>query len=132
MPRGFGDEKKLPGKIIPLLLSALLESSKLKSQAEYQMRHYSHSLTLMVLLLLLVSGCNNPKAVEDIRPVRTIVVGGQALETSTVVTGLVTAHVYVNASFRVPGKMSQRLVAAGSTAKAGELPARLRVEIVLV
>jgi membrane fusion protein, multidrug efflux system len=102
-----------------------LESSKLKSKVEYQMRHYSYSLTLTVLLLLLVSGCNNPKVVEDIRPVRTMIVGGQAHETSTVVTGQVTAHVYVNASFRVPGKLAQRLVAAGKAVRAGQLLARL-------
>jgi RND family efflux transporter MFP subunit len=52
-------------------------------------------------------------------------VGGQAHEPSTVVTGQVTAHTYVNASFRVPGKLSQRLVSAGSAVKAGQLLARL-------
>ncbi|HTN72993.1 MAG TPA: efflux RND transporter periplasmic adaptor subunit, partial [Methylomirabilota bacterium] len=89
------------------------------------MRHCSHLLTLMVLLSLFISGCNKHKEVEDIRPVRTIVVGGQAHENSTVVTGQVTAHVYVNAAFRVPGKLSQRLVSAGSAVKAGQLIARL-------
>ncbi|MGZ8252146.1 MAG: efflux RND transporter periplasmic adaptor subunit, partial [Methylophilaceae bacterium] len=89
------------------------------------MRHFLYSLTLMVLILLLVSGCNKPKADEEIRPVRTMVVGGQAHEPSTVVTGQVTAHTYVNASFRVPGKLSQRLVSAGSAVKAGQLLARL-------
>ena len=89
------------------------------------MRFPSFLLTLMVLLPLLASGCNQPKVVEDIRPVRTVVVGGKAHESSEVVTGQVTAHAYVNASFRVPGKLSQRLVSAGSTVKAGQLLARL-------
>jgi len=89
------------------------------------MRHCSYLFTLMVLLPFFISGCNHHKEVEDIRPVRTIVVGGQAHETSTVVTGQVTAHAYVNASFRVPGKLSQRLVSAGSAVKAGQLLARL-------
>jgi len=89
------------------------------------MRHYSYLLTLIVLLPFFISGCNEHKEVEDLRPVRTMVVGGQAHETSTVVTGQVTAHAYVNASFRVPGKLSQRLVSAGSAVKAGQLLARL-------
>ena len=89
------------------------------------MRHCSYSLALMVLLPLFMSGCNKPKEVEDIRPVRTIVVGSKAHESSGVVTGQVTAHAYVNASFRVPGKLSQRLVSAGSAVKAGQLLARL-------
>ncbi len=89
------------------------------------MRHYSYSLALMILLQLFTSGCNKPKEVEDIRPVRTVVVGGKAHESSGVVTGQVTAHAYVNASFRVPGKLSQRLVSAGSAVKAGQLLARL-------
>jgi RND family efflux transporter MFP subunit len=106
-------------------LGVLLGISKLKSQVEKQMRHYSYLLTLIVLLPFFISGCNEHKEVEDLRPVRTMVVGGQAHETSTVVTGQVTAHAYVNASFRVPGKLSQRLVSAGSAVKAGQLLARL-------
>ena len=89
------------------------------------MRHYSYLLTLMVLLPLLAFGCNKPEVGEDIRPVRTVVVGSKAHQSSTVVTGQVTAHVYVNAAFRVPGKLSQRLVSAGSAVKAGQLIARL-------
>ena len=89
------------------------------------MRHYSYSLALMVLLPLFISGCNKPKEVEDIRPVRTVVAGSKAHESSGVVTGQVTAHAYVNASFRVPGKLLQRLVSAGSAVKAGQLLARL-------
>jgi RND family efflux transporter MFP subunit len=89
------------------------------------MRHFLYSLTLIVLIPVLVSGCNKPKADGDIRPVRTIIVSGQADEPSTVVTGQVTAHTYVNASFRVAGKLSQRMVSAGSAVKAGQLLARL-------
>ena len=89
------------------------------------MRHCSYSLALMVLLPLFMSGCNKPKEVEGIRPVRTVVVGSKAHESSGVVTGQVTAHAYVNASFRVPGKLSQRLVSAGSAVKTGQLLARL-------
>jgi RND family efflux transporter MFP subunit len=99
--------------------------AELKSLVENQMRHCSYSTTFLILLLLLISGCNKPKAVEDIRPVRTVVVGSKAYESSEIVTGQVTAHAYVNASFRVPGKLSQRLVSAGSPVKAGQLLARL-------
>ncbi len=72
------------------------------------MRYYLHSLPLIILLPLFISGCNEHREVEDIRPVRTIVVGVQAHEPVTVVTGQVAAHTYVNAAFRVPGKLSQR------------------------
>ena len=89
------------------------------------MRRCLQLLTLIALLLLVMIGCNKPQEVEEVRPVRTMVVGDQAHETSTAVTGQVTAHVYVNAAFRVPGKLSKRLVSAGSAVKAGQLIARL-------
>jgi membrane fusion protein, multidrug efflux system len=84
-----------------------------------------HSLTLIALLPMVIIGCNKPKEVEDIRPVRTVVVGSNIRATSGVVTGQVTAHAYVNASFRVQGKLSQRMVSVGSAVKAGQLLARL-------
>ena len=89
------------------------------------MRHCLHLLTLIALLPLLITGCNKPKEVEAVRPVRTMVVDGSVHESTGVVTGQVTAHAYVNASFRVPGKLSQRMVSAGSASKTGQLLARL-------
>ncbi len=89
------------------------------------MRPCFYSLALMVLPAMFISGCHKLEEVEDIRPVRTIVVSGQAHATSTVVTGQVTAHANVNSSFRVPGKLSQRLVSAGSAVTARQLLARL-------
>ena len=83
------------------------------------MRHCLQLLTLIALLPLVIFGCNKPKEVEDVRPVRTVVVGSKVHAASGVVTGQVTAHAYVNASFRVPGKLSQRMVSAGSAVKAG-------------
>jgi membrane fusion protein, multidrug efflux system len=89
------------------------------------MRHCLHLLTLIALLPLLITGCNKPKEVEAVRPVRTMVVDGSVNESTGVVTGQVTAHAYVNASFRVPGKLSQRMVSVGSSVKKGQLLARL-------
>ncbi len=89
------------------------------------MRHSSYVFTLVCLLPVFIAGCDERTQAEEIRPVRTIVVGGQVRAAATVVTGHVAAHAYVNASFRVPGKFSQRLVSAGSTVKAGQLLARL-------
>jgi RND family efflux transporter MFP subunit len=102
-----------------------MESLKQIRQLENNMRHCLALLTLIALLPLLISGCNKPKEAEDVRPVRTVVVGSNVREASGVVTGQITAHAYVNASFRVPGKLSQRMVSAGSAVKAGQILARL-------
>ncbi len=83
------------------------------------------SLTIFALLPIAIFGCNKPKEAEEVRPVRTMAVGSNLRDASGVVTGQVTAHAYVNASFRVPGKLAQRMVSAGSPVKAGQLLARL-------
>ncbi|HTZ39139.1 MAG TPA: efflux RND transporter periplasmic adaptor subunit [Syntrophales bacterium] len=89
------------------------------------MRSRVRFLTIIALLPLAICGCNKPKEAEDVRPVRTVVVGSDAHKASGVVTGQVTAHAYVNAAFRIPGKLAQRMVSAGSAVKAGQLLARL-------
>ncbi len=89
------------------------------------MRHCLHLLTLIALLPLLITGCNKPKEVEDVQTRSNDGRGRQVHESTGVVTGQVTAHAYVNASFRVPGKLSQTNGFGRKRVKTGQLLARL-------
>ena len=77
-----------------------------------------------LLLSFFVTACNRQEP-EKTRPVRAKVVGIQSHGSSELITGQISAHAYVNASFRTPGKLSKRLVSVGDTVKAGQLLAIL-------
>ncbi|RFD20962.1 efflux RND transporter periplasmic adaptor subunit [Komagataeibacter melaceti] len=81
--------------------------------------------SLILLLLLLLSACHKKAPVEEVRPVRSIVVEPQPDTDGAVLTGQVTAHRYINMAFRLPGKVVERAVSAGSTVQAGDIVARL-------
>ncbi|TKB26589.1 efflux RND transporter periplasmic adaptor subunit [Desulfopila sp. IMCC35006] len=86
-------------------------------------------LTLSLLVLLLLSGYETVVEAEEIRPVRAITVAYKMREDVQVLPGLVTAHRYVNASFKISGRLTQRYVSVGSTVVAGQLLARVNDDI---
>lgn len=77
-----------------------------------------------VLLCLFACGCES-ESDEAVRPVRTLTVQPAADRLPVSLTGLVKAHIYVNASFRIAGKVVERMVSAGDTVRAGDPLARL-------
>ena len=89
------------------------------------MKTHVYCLALLTLLPLVVAGCSKTKEVEDVRPVRSVIVESKDHRAVEIITGQIAAHAYVNASFRLPGKVSERLVSAGSVVKTGQLLARL-------
>ena len=77
--------------------------------------------------LALLSGCQRGQdddAVE-IRPVRVITVEDRASSGSVLLTGTVQAQSEINQSFRISGRVIERLVDVGDSVKPGQLVARL-------
>jgi RND family efflux transporter MFP subunit len=87
------------------------------------------ALPLVAATALLLSACGNgDKPVEPIRPVLTVTVAPSAAGTGDVYSGEVRARVETDLAFRVGGKVTARLVDAGSRVKAGQPLARLDPE----
>jgi RND family efflux transporter MFP subunit len=82
---------------------------------------------LLLLALGLLAGCQ--RAVEapapEIRPVRAVTVSQRAPDNSVVLTGTVQAQNEINLSFRVDGRLIERLVDVGDNVRPGQLIARL-------
>lgn len=86
-------------------------------------------LPLVLIFTMLLSGCEKKQETEEIRPVRALTVQESIHKEPQVVPGQVTAHKYINASFKISGKLAARTVSVGSSIKAGQLLARLNEEI---
>ncbi|MBV1829818.1 efflux RND transporter periplasmic adaptor subunit [Komagataeibacter sp. AV436] len=80
---------------------------------------------ILLCLLLLLSACHKKAAVEEVRPVRSVIVEPESDANGEVMTGQVAAHQSINLAFRLPGKVVERTVSAGSVVHAGDVLARL-------
>ncbi|MBV0889543.1 efflux RND transporter periplasmic adaptor subunit [Komagataeibacter oboediens] len=80
---------------------------------------------ILLCLLLLLSACHRKAPVEEIRPVRSVIAEPISNASGEVVTGQVAAHQSINLAFRLPGKVVERSVSAGSVVHAGDVLARL-------
>lgn len=82
---------------------------------------------LLLLTIGLLAGCQ--RAVEapapEIRPVRAVTVAQRSPDNSVVLTGTVQAQNEINLSFRVDGRLIERLVDVGDNVRPGQLIARL-------
>jgi RND family efflux transporter MFP subunit len=79
---------------------------------------------------LLLSGCqrHEPQAVEEVRPVRTVVAGSSEGSVGVGYSGEIVARHESLLGFRVPGKIAARLVDVGSVVKRGQPVMRLSPE----
>jgi len=77
--------------------------------------------------LALLSGCQRGQDEEtvEIRPVRVITVADRASSGSVSLTGTVQAQTEINQSFRIGGRLVERLVDVGDKVKPGQLLASL-------
>ncbi len=83
-------------------------------------------LVAAVQVSLVLAGCGKaPAAPQEIRPVRSIVVGAAASEANDTYAGEVRPRYESDLGFRVSGKLLARLVNVGDTVKAGQALARL-------
>jgi RND family efflux transporter MFP subunit len=82
-------------------------------------------LTLAVLALL--SACNRAAEVPqpEVRPVRAITIEKRAGGDSIALTGTVQAQTEINQSFRIDGRVLERVLNVGDTVRPGQLVARL-------
>ncbi|MCG2584668.1 efflux RND transporter periplasmic adaptor subunit [Massilia sp. TS11] len=79
------------------------------------------SLTLVASLAVL-TGCSKPEPKgEDIRPVRAITLAADTVAIQAEFAGEVRARVESRLGFRVPGKITSRLVEVGSVVKRGQV-----------
>ncbi len=86
-------------------------------------------LLLSIAVLLPVSGCNRQgsdvPAAEPIRPVRVVTVAEHAGGEAATLTGTIQAEEDVALSFRIGGRLAERLVNVGDTVTTGQLVARI-------
>ena len=87
----------------------------------------SLSLAGMVVSLALIVGCQREveKPAPEIRPVRTLTIEKRAAGGTVAITGNVQAQNEVNQSFRIDGRLIERLVDVGDNVRNGQLIARL-------
>jgi multidrug efflux system membrane fusion protein len=77
---------------------------------------------LGVMLLAMLAACGKaPEKVEELRPVRAVVLAPQASSVIAEFPGEVRARIETRLGFRVPGKIITRKVEVGTTVKKGEL-----------
>lgn len=81
----------------------------------------------LLAVLVLLSACQREvqKPEPEIRPVRTLTIESRAAGGAVSITGTVQAQNEVNESFRIDGRLIERLVDVGDVVKAGQLIARL-------
>ncbi|WP_051710669.1 efflux RND transporter periplasmic adaptor subunit [Andreprevotia chitinilytica] len=78
------------------------------------------------LLAGLLTACKEEaKAVDEVRPVRTVVVGAGSANAESQLTGVIHARVESPLSFRIGGKLLERKVDVGARVAAGQALARL-------
>ena len=77
--------------------------------------------------VILLAACSRgqEEEVAEIRPVRVITIEDRASSGSVSLTGTVQAQTEINQSFRIGGRVVERLVDVGDTVKPGQLVARL-------
>jgi len=85
----------------------------------------SRRLLFLIVLILLAACSKSVPPPEPPRPVLTSVVGTNADEGATTYSGEVRSRYESSLGFRISGKISARLVDAGTVVKAGEVLARL-------
>ncbi len=86
---------------------------------------------LLVVLIISIKFLNSPKKSEEsevIRPVRTIIVEHQLTKKSLSLTGEILAKNELDLSFRIDGKLIQRLVSIGDLVSVGQTIARIDPE----
>jgi len=83
----------------------------------------------LVVVLLTITGCKSDKpAVVEIRPVRTMIVDPKPIDDDRQAVGEIRPRYESDLSFRVAGKLLERLVDVGATVAGGDTIARLDVQ----
>jgi len=87
--------------------------------------HWTPTLTLTAIALLTACSHQEPPAAEDIRPVRSVVVGASDGSVGATYSGEIQARYESKLGFQVSGKIVARLVELGTHVKRGQVLMRL-------
>lgn len=87
----------------------------------------ARGLFLVLGLTLVLAGCQEEQAdeVPELRPVRTVVVDETEIGQTVTLSGTVESQVEVDFSFRIGGRLVERLVGLGDTVTPGQVIGRL-------
>jgi RND family efflux transporter MFP subunit len=88
---------------------------------------YALRALLACAVLTQLPGCGggDEEEIVEIRPVRVITIADRASNGSVTLTGTVQAQTEINQSFRIDGRMIERMVDVGDKVEPGQLVARL-------
>ena len=89
--------------------------------------HRATALIAVASLLVLGSACRRTQEppAPEIRPVRVVKIESRAAGETVALTGSIQAQTEINLSFRIDGRMLERMVNVGDTVRPGQLIARL-------
>ena len=90
-------------------------------------KRYTLRALLACAVLAQLPGCSGGDEDElvEVRPVRVITIADRASNGSVTLTGTVQAQTEINQSFRIDGRLIERMVDIGDSVKPGQLVARL-------
>ena len=100
----------------------------MKLKEQLASKKWAMALIALWIISSALSACSKKEQVDDIRPVRYIVVNRDAIEDQFLLTGQLRARDEVSLAFRLSGKLIERLVDVGDMVKAGQIVARLDPE----
>jgi RND family efflux transporter MFP subunit len=104
-------------------MAPMIEIEKFKKERHMKTIHFSYSTLVITALVVSLAGCSHKRELDprtEPELVRTVEVGLSS-GTDPAFTGVVSARVESDLGFRVPGKITKRLVDTGQFVRAGQL-----------
>jgi RND family efflux transporter MFP subunit len=104
-------------------MASMIKIEKFKKERHMKTIHFSYSTLLITALVVSLAGCSHKQELDprtEPELVRTVEVGLSS-GTDPAFTGVVSARVESDLGFRVPGKITKRLVDTGQFVRAGQL-----------
>ena len=101
----------------------MIEIEKFKKERHMKTIHFCYSTLVITALVVCLAGCSHKRELDprtEPELVRTVEVGLSS-GTDPAFTGVVSARVESDLGFRVPGKITKRLVDTGQFVRAGQL-----------
>jgi membrane fusion protein, multidrug efflux system len=112
-------------RFMPAVASPVVNQSKKTIQPSIAVRAAAFSALGLAVVALTACSPAAPAATEDVRPVRTMTVGVSEIDAAASYAAEIRPRFESRLGFRVPGKITQRLVDVGATVTVGQPLARL-------
>jgi membrane fusion protein, multidrug efflux system len=111
-------------RFMPAVASPVVNQSKKTIQPSIAVRAAAFSALGLAVVALTACSPAAPAATEDVRPVRTMTVGVSEIDAAASYAAEIRPRFESRLGFRVPGKITQRLVDVGATVTVGQPLAR--------